>query len=128
MATKKVADTVREELRVLHNEVEGGVDGETSWVKNEFWTMAAGAVANIVAVAVLLGWVDRLQADSLIAAVTAIIGASEVIVVNSALVWKYLSSRTELKAQMIDARYRYMESLAIERVRMEVGCRRPDAR
>lgn len=128
MATKKAIDTTREELRVLHNEVEASAENENSWVKNEFWTMAAGAVANIVAVAVLLGWVDRLQADALIAAITAIIGASEVIVVNSALVWKYLSSRTELKAQMIDARYRYMESLAVERLRMEVGCRRPDAR
>lgn len=127
MATKKAAETVREELRVLNSEVESDAE-KGSWVSSEFWTMAAGSVANIVAVAVLLGWVDRLQADSLIAAITAVIGASEVIVVNSALVWKYITSKTELKAQMIDARYRYMESMAIERLRMEVGCRRPDGR
>jgi uncharacterized membrane protein YkgB len=127
MATKKTVDTVKEELRVLHNEVEAEAN-DKSWISNEFWTMAAGAVANIVAVAVLLGWVDRLHADSIVQAVTAVIGATQVIVVNSALVWKYISSKTELRAQMLDARYRYMESVAIERMRMEVGHRRPDGR
>lgn len=122
MATKKTVDTVKEELRVLHNEVEEAT--KKSWITNEFWTMAAGAIANIVSVAVLLGWVDRLHADTIVQAATAVIGATQVIVVNSALVWKYISSRTELRAQMVDAQYRYMESVAIERMRAEVNARR----
>jgi cellulase/cellobiase CelA1 len=127
MATKKTVDTVKEDLRVLHNEVEADVNNN-SWLSSEFWTMAVGAVANIVAVGVLLGWVDRVQADAMVQALTAVIGATQVIVVNSALIWKYIASKTELRAQMLDMRYRYMESVAIERIRMEVGCRRPDGR
>lgn len=123
MATKKTVDAVKEDLRVLHNEVEADAS-TSSWLSSEFWTMAGGAVANIVAVAVLLGWVDRLQADSLVQAMTAVIGATQVIVVNSALVWKYIASKTELRAQMLDARYRHMESMAIERMRMEGSSRR----
>lgn len=127
MATKKTVDVVKEDLRVLHNEVEADASSP-GWTSSEFWTMAAGAVANVVAVAVLLGWVDRLQADALVQAATAVIGATQVIVVNSALVWKYISSKTELRAQMLDARYRYMESVAIERIRMDVSSRRGDGR
>jgi hypothetical protein len=127
MATKKTVDTVKEDLRVLHNEVEADANNN-SWLSSEFWTMAVGAVANIVAVGVLLGWVDRVQADAMVQALTAVIGATQVIVVNSALIWKYIASKTELRAQMLDMRYRYMESVAIERIRMEVGCRRPDGR
>lgn len=121
MATKKTVNVVKEDLRVLHSEVENEVAAAGNWLSNEFWTMAAGAVTNIIAVAVLIGWVDKLHADSLVQALTAVVGATQVIVVNSALVWKYIASKTELRAQMLDAQYRYMESIALERIRSGNG-------
>jgi hypothetical protein len=41
-----------------------------------------------------------------------------VLVLNSLLVWKYLSGRTALKIQAMESRMRYMETLAIERLRV----------
>jgi hypothetical protein len=61
--------------------------------------------------------VGRTQADGLVAAITAIIGASELIVVNSALIWKYLTTKAAVKAQMIESRYSYMEYVMAERMR-----------
>jgi hypothetical protein len=90
-----------------------------NWLTPEFWTMAVGAVSNLIAVGVLVGWVDTSQAETLTKAVTAIVGATQIVVLNSALIWKYLAGRTELRAQMIDARYRYMEAVAVEKMRAE---------
>ena len=119
MATKKSVETVREELRVLNSAVDDANVDSGNWLTPEFWTMAIGAVTNLVAVGVLIGWVDQSQAETLIKAVTAIVGATQVVVLNSALIWKYLAGRTELRAQMIDARYRYMEAVAVEKMRAE---------
>jgi hypothetical protein len=119
MAMKKSAESVREELRVL-NAAADDVSGDTgSWLTPEFWTMAVGAVTNLIAVAVLIGWVDQSQAETLIKAVTAVVGATQIVVLNTALIWKYLAGRTEIRAQMIDARYRYMEAVAVEKMRAE---------
>jgi hypothetical protein len=81
--------------------------------------MAFGAITNLVAVGVLIGWIDSSQAESLTKAITAIVGATQIVVLNSALIWKYLSGRTELRAQMVDARYRYMEAVAVEKMRSD---------
>lgn len=119
MAIKKSVETVREELRVL-NSAADDVGGDTgNWLTPEFWTMAVGAVTNLIAVGVLVGWVDTSQAETLTKAVTAIVGATQIVVLNSALIWKYLSGRTELRAQMIAARFRYMEAVAVEKMRAE---------
>ena len=111
--------TVREELRLLNEAVDDANVDSGSWFTPEFWTMAVGALSNLVAVAVLIGWVDQSQAETLTKAITAIIGATQIVVLNSALIWKYLAGRTELRAQMIDARYRYMEAVAVEKLRAE---------
>lgn len=121
MATKKTVDLVKEDLRVLHNEVSDGVSATGNWFTTEFWTMAAGAVTNLVAVAVLIGWVDRLQADALVQALTAVVGATQVIVVNSALVWKYIAAKASVQAKMVDAQYRYLEVVTVERMRIPNG-------
>ena len=126
MATpKKNVETVREELRVLNAAADEAATTVTTavdsgnWLSPEFWTMAAGAVTNLITVAILVGWVDRSNAETLTTALTALIGASQVIVLNTALIWKYITSRTQVKAQMIEARYRYMEAIAVEKFRAE---------
>ena len=121
MATKKSVETVREELRVLSAAGDEAVTDATkeSWLTPEFWTMASAAVTNLVTVAVLIGWVDRSNADALMTAVAALIGASQVIVVNTALVWKFIANRTQVKAQIVEARLRYMEAITVEKMRAE---------
>ena len=118
MATQSI-NTVREELRVLNSAADDVNVQTDGWFTPEFWTMAIGAVTNLIAVGVLVGWVDQSQAETLTKAVTAIVGATQIVVLNSALIWKYLAGRTEIKAQMIDARFRYMEAVAVEKMRAE---------
>ena len=120
MATKKPIDTVREELRVLNSAADdAGTTSLLNWLTPEFWTMAVGAIGNLVTVGVLLGWVSHSQAEDLTKAITALVGASQVIVLNTVLIWKYLTGRQELRAQMVDARYRYMEAVAVEKLRAD---------
>jgi hypothetical protein len=117
---KKSVETVREELRVLNAAADdGAVDNNDSWITPEFWAMAVGAVTNLVAVGVLVGWVDASQAETLTKSLTAVIGATQIVVLNSALIWKYIAGRTAVRAQMIDARYRYMEAVAVEKMRAD---------
>jgi hypothetical protein len=121
MATaKKSVETVREELRVLNAAADDAAGAaKDNWTSPEFWTMAGAALTNLVTVAVLVGWVDRSNADALITALSALIGASQVIIVNTALVWKFIANRTQTKAQVAEARYRYMEAIAVEKFRAE---------
>lgn len=119
MASKKSVEMVREELRVLNAAADDANVDTTNWLTPEFWTMVTVAGTNLIAVGVLIGWVDSTQAEVLTKAITAIVGATQIVVLNSALVWKYLASRTELRAHMIDARYRYMEAVAVEKMRAE---------
>lgn len=120
MATKKPIEQVREELRVLNASVEDSdTSGMLNWLTPEFWTMVIGAVGNIVTVLVLLGWVSQTSAEDLTKAITALLGATQVIVLNTVLIWKYLTGRQELRAQMVDARYRYMEAVAVEKLRAD---------
>lgn len=121
-AAKKSIETIREELRVLNaagDDAAAAAAAKDSWLSPEFWTMAGAAITNLVTVAVLVGWVDRSNADALMTAVSALIGASQVIVVNTALIWKFISTRTQAKAQVAEARYRYMEAIAVEKFRAE---------
>ena len=120
MATsKKVsADTVREEMRVLNAAASEAVEASTvNWLTPEFWTMASVAATNVIAVLVLIGWIKASQVESITQAVTAVIGATQVIIVNTVLVWKYLRGRNELKARMVDAQYQYMAMVAVEKMR-----------
>lgn len=120
MATKKPIATVREELRILNDAADdAGTAKLMTWMTPEFWSVAIGAVGNLVTVGVLLGWVSLSQAEEMTKAITAVLGASQVLVLNSVLIWKYLSGRQELRSQMVDARYRYMEAVAVERLRAE---------
>lgn len=123
MTMKKAASpatVIREDFRLLGAAVsEIDADAVKNWLTPEFWSMATAAVTNLIAVGVLVGWLSGTTATELTQAITAVIGATEVLVLNSLLVWKYLSGRTALKIQAMQMRVQYMETLAIERLRME---------
>ena len=120
--TKKSVDTIREELRVLNSAVGDGASLQ-DWITPEFISMTTTVVVNLIAAATLVGWIDASQAQEISKSVTAIVAALGTVVANSLVVWKYLAGRAEVKAQQIDAQYRYMESIAVERMRADKSTR-----
>lgn len=115
---KKSIETVKEELRVL-NELSTDEPTTPLWLTPTFWTTAITAVTNIVTVLVLIGWLDSTQAEGVTKALAALVGAAQVIVINSVLVWKYIAGQNQLQAQKITAKYRYMEAVAVEKLRAD---------
>ncbi len=116
--TKKSVDTLREELRVL-NTAASDNSSKQEWVTPEFISMASMVVVNLLTAATLVGWVDATQAQEISKAVTTLLAALGTVLANALIVWKYLSGRAEVKAQQIDAQFRYMESIAVEKMRAE---------
>jgi hypothetical protein len=116
--TKKSISTVREELRVL-NTAAADNSSEQDWITPEFISMATAVVVNLITAATLIGWVEAHHAQELVNAATAVIAGLGAVSANALIVWKYLTSRAEVKAQQINAQYRYMESIAIERMRAD---------
>lgn len=110
MATSKKTGVVNisEELRVLNTEAPNNADKELSWTSRDFWTMVSAAATNIITVLVLIGWIQSSQVQGIMQAITALVGATQVIIVNGALVWKYLTNRAAVRERMIDAQYQYM--------------------
>jgi hypothetical protein len=120
MATQKKTsvDTIREDMRVLNAAATDVAAADvTNWLTPEFWTMAGTALANLVAVAVMIGWVDQTQAQDITKAVSALVGATQVLVLNTVLVWKYLTQRQEIKVQAMRAKYDYITAVTIEKMR-----------
>lgn len=114
--TKKSVDTIREELRVLNAAANDGIP-QNEWITPEFVAMVSSVVVNLLSAATLVGWVDASSAQEIAKAATAILTGVGTVVVNGLLVWKYLSGRQAIRAQMVEARYRYMETIAIEKMR-----------
>lgn len=123
MATKKVSiDTLRADMRLLGAAAGDAVSPDlTNWLTPEFWTMAGTALANLVAVAVMIGWVDQTQAQDITKAVSALVGATQVLVLNTALVWKYLTNRQQIRERMVASQYDYITAVTIEKMRAERG-------
>lgn len=120
MAIRKMS--IREEMRTLGEAAEAAVGTSTStdWLTPEFWAMVVSAVTNIVAVATVLGWLSASDASALTQALSALIGAAQVIVVNAALVWKFISARTIVKKAAIESKYAYMTTaLQLQQLRAE---------
>lgn len=114
---KKSVNTVREELRTFSDAVEGtALEGLDKWLTPEFWTMAITAASNLIAVMALVGWLDHSQVETVTKAVTALIGASQVILVNGLLVWKYLTGRQQMRQQIMASRLRMAEDVVYARV------------
>jgi len=116
---KKSVTTIAEELRVLGTAVDGKeIAGLLDVLTPDFWATVGTAVTNLVTVAALLGWIHP-NTEGLTQAIVALVGAAEVIALNSALVWRYLNSRQELQTRVAEARFRYMETIAVEKMRAE---------
>jgi hypothetical protein len=110
--SKKSVATKVEELRSFGEAAEGtALEGLDKWLTPEFWTMALTAASNIIAVLALVGWLDHSQVETVTKAVTALIGAVEVILINGLLVWKYLSGRQEIAKQIMASRLRIREEV-----------------
>jgi hypothetical protein len=125
MATKKPISSIREEMRALGQAAdEAAVDVTTdnNWFTPEFWTLVVAAATNVVSVAVVLGWLNTADAAELTKALSALLGAAQVIMINSALVWKFLSARSEAKQAAAAAKYQYMAAaLELQRIRADRG-------
>lgn len=116
---KKSVNTVREELRTFGEAVEGtALEGLEKWLTPEFWTMAVTAAGNLIAVLALVGWLDHSQVETVTKAVTALIGASQVILVNGLLVWKYMTGRQQIRQQIMASRLRMAEDVMYSRLKM----------
>jgi hypothetical protein len=114
---KKSVTTVREELRTFSDAVDGTpLDGLDKWLTPEFWTTAVTAAGNIVAVLALIGWLDYSHVESVTKAITALIGASQVILINGLLIWKYLAGRQEIQKQIVAAKLRVAEDIVVARI------------
>lgn len=129
MTVKKKSDdkvvpvnTVREDIRVL-GENFGDTGAPANWFSPEILTLAATVLSNIVGVLVLIGWVDATQAADLTKAIVALVGAVQAILVNSVLVWKYLSGRAAEKVKREEMRIEYLKAVQSERVRAEYNSR-----
>lgn len=120
MATKQSIETQTAELRVLNELVDNtAADTNATWLTPAFWTMAATALTNLVSVAAMIGWIDSTQVETLTKALLALAGAAQVIIVNTVLVWKYISGQNKLQAQKLEARYHYLEAVAVEKLRVK---------
>lgn len=110
--------SLREELRTFGDAVEGTVfEGADKWLTPEFWTMVTTSAGNVIAVMALLGWLDHAQVETVTKAITALIGASQVILINGLLVWKYLAGRQAVRQQIIAAKIRMAEDATYARLR-----------
>lgn len=123
MATvKKPVDAPAADLKVLTDFFNGWFGAEeqeivNKWATPELATTVVTTVSNLMAVLVLVGWMSASDVETLTKAITALIGAGEVIAVNSLLIWKFIASRTALKQQVLAMKYQYVEAVAIEKMR-----------
>lgn len=118
-AVKPAGDALREELRVLQSADTANTD--SNWITPEFISMVSTVAVNLVTAATIVGWVDVNSAQELTKAVVAISTAAGAISVNGLIVWKYLAGREVVKKEAIRAKYQYMESVAVERLRANSG-------
>lgn len=89
----------------------------TKWLTPELATTAVTTISNLLAVLALVGWLSNSEVETLTKALAALVGASEVIIVNSVLIWKFISGRLALKSQLLRMKYQYVEAIAVERLR-----------
>lgn len=121
MVSMQAIDATRESMRVMNAEADAVPGVNTGdWMSPEFWTMVVSAVTNLVTVAVVLGWLSSSDAETVTKAMSALIGAGQVIIVNALLVWRFISARVQVKQAMITARYNYMAAVTTERMRLEM--------
>ena len=67
----------------------------------EFWTTIGGLLANLLVVLIAIGYINREDADMLTSSIGSIVAAVQMLAVNGALIWKFVSSRTSLKTEQL---------------------------
>jgi hypothetical protein len=114
---KKPVVTPVEDFKFITDLFSREENDAAKWVTPESVTTVTTVVSNFLAVLVLVGWLTSADVETLTKAVAAIVGASEVIVVNSVLIWKFVASRTALKTKLMTMKYQYVEAVNVEKVR-----------
>jgi hypothetical protein len=111
-----------EYIRVLNNVADAANDTtQKEWLTPEFISMTSSMMVNLITAATVVGWIDMNSAQELTKAITAIVAAVGAISVNGAILWRYLAGRQAVKTEAIQAQYKYMESIAVERMRANSG-------
>lgn len=120
--TKKSVDAPVADLKLLTDLFNGWFGAEeqeivNKWATPELATTIVTTVSNLLAVLVLVGWLSATDVEMLTKAVAALIGAGEVIIVNSVLIWKFIAARMAVKQQMLAMKYQYVEAVTVEKLR-----------
>lgn len=66
---------------------------------SEFWVTLGGIAGNIIAVAVMLGYVAPGDAAAITKDVTSLLSGLQLVVVNAVLIWKYIDGRQKAKSE-----------------------------
>lgn len=120
---KKSTATVAEELRVLGSFADSPeIANMLNLLTPDFWATIGTAVTNLVTVAALLGWIHP-NIEGLTQAIIALVGAAEVVALNSVLIWKYLQNRQDLRTRAMEAKFRYMEAIAVGKVQLAIAAK-----
>lgn len=69
----------------------------------EFWISAVGMAGNIVLVLTILGFISREDQQSMTVVITEFVAAIGTVVINGAVIWRYIASRELLKAEHLKA-------------------------
>jgi hypothetical protein len=85
---------------------------------SEFWTTIGGLVANLVVLLVAVGWVSSDDGSALSGQITAFLAAAQALLVNGALIWKYISSRTQLKQSITLQQMAERHDLKLTQIRL----------
>lgn len=98
------------------------------YLTTEFWAMIGGVLINLITVLAAIGYVSATDANELTSALTTMFGALQALVVNGLVIWKYIQSRTTVKAEAVrmqlqlTAMSMQMQSnRAIEQMRIAAG-------
>jgi hypothetical protein len=120
-APKSVTAALREELRVLSAAAEEAEEKQHEWFTPEFIAMVTSVIVNLITAAAVVGWVDSHSAQELTKSIAAVGAAVGALWANSIVLWKYLAGRQAVKTEAVKAKYHYMESVAVERMRSSSG-------
>lgn len=103
MTAKVPVDAPTAEARIF-GDVEDRIKELDNLTRHEFWAMAAVALTNLISVAAVMGWVDTTSVEVLTKSITALVGGTEIIVVNAILLYKYFSGAQTVKHEIVRAR------------------------
>lgn len=86
----------------------------------EFWAMLGGIVLNLLTVLAAIGYLKPEDADTLQTSLGAILAAAQALIVNGAIIWQYIKSRTASKTELVKQCMEYRQAIRIEKMRMSM--------